>query len=328
MFIIDREENGKYELVPRRAEDVIQKLEPGVYSLNVMRTFEGVSVSLTENRRYKDSKIINVGTFKEASEHIDFFLNKESKKIRKEMGMMNKLALIFNGGPGTGKTFLAGQLMEKLVKEENAICIVSKGMVPYIELHAIIDNIRLEDKDRMIGILLDEYEKNSSSSELEMLSFLDGTNSRENIILIATVNSTKTLPDTIVERIGRIEKVYNFDENNEAMLLAMVESVTPNKYVDIIDKEEILNEIKFFKATPTIDFISVLVRNKIYEKITNKKAPKLKHKIENYKKKSKKIGFKQEGNNEPQPEAKSNEIMYVCSDFEETVDKFLEEEYV
>jgi SpoVK/Ycf46/Vps4 family AAA+-type ATPase len=205
---------------------------------------------------------------------------------------MHKLALIFNGGPGTGKTFLAGQIMENLVKEKNAVCIMSRGE-PVVDLHVLIDTIRIEDPDRFIGILIDEYEK-CQGNELEMLSFLDGTNSRDNLLLIATVNSTKRLPETIINRIGRIERIYNFDVDDTEVIKAMIDSVIPDKYKDKIKSEEIALEFIDYGVKPSIDFITVIVRNKIYELKSNKEAPLL---LENLKKskarrdKKKPVGF-------------------------------------
>jgi SpoVK/Ycf46/Vps4 family AAA+-type ATPase len=207
--------------------------------------------------------------------------------------MMHKMALIFNGGPGTGKTFLAGQIMEKLVKDKNAICVVAKGN-PAVDLHILIDQIRTEDPDRFIGVLLDEYEK-SSGDELNMLSFLDGTNSRDNMLLVATVNSTKRLPETIINRIGRIERVYNFDTEDTEIIKAMIESVIPDAYQKILSAEKIALEFIDYGIKPSIDFITVIVRNKIYEHKSGKDAPLL---LENAKKskdrkdkKKKVVGF-------------------------------------
>lgn len=292
MFIQQKENNNKYEVIPRKAEDVKARLEPGVYTITVVKSWNGKEIYLELNNRYKSGKEINTGVFKEAREHVDFFIDPLAFETRKELGMMDKLALIFNGGPGTGKTFLAGQIMEKLVKEKNAICILSRGE-PQIDLHILIDQIRLEDPDRFIGILIDEYEK-CHGNELDMLSFLDGTNSRNNLLLIATVNSTKRLPETIINRIGRIERVYNFDTDDSEVIKAMIESVIPDQYKDIINSDEIALEFIEYGVKPSIDFITVIIRNKIYEYKSKKEAPLL---LENIKKskarrdKKKPIGF-------------------------------------
>lgn len=301
MFIRQEENNNSFELVPQKSESVLKTLEAGVYYLKlVRRPFGGSNIYLEKNNRYKGGQIINTGVFKEARDHVDFFVDKDAYVARKELGLMNKLALIFNGGPGTGKTYLAGQLMEKLVKENNAICLMCKGE-PGVDLHSIIDGIRLEDPDRFVGILIDEYEK-SKGDELEMLSFLDGTNSRDNMLLIATVNSTKKLPETIINRIGRIERVYNFDTEDIEIIKAMINSVIPEKYKEHIQAEDIAKEFKEYNIKPSIDFITVLIRNKIYEHISGKDAPLLleniaKLKERNSKKKKNKIGFKVEGDN-------------------------------
>jgi hypothetical protein len=295
MFI--KQDNGKdkFELIPRKAADVSATLEPAVYTLKIEKSWSGITVYFERNDRYKGGVPINTGVFAEANEHFNFFISKEAEEARKDLGLMDKMALIFNGGPGTGKTFLAGQMMEKLVREKNAICIMSKGE-PSIDIHTLIDSVRLEDPNRWVGILIDEYEK-SRGNELDMLSFLDGTNSRNNVLLIATVNSTKMLPETIINRIGRIERVYNFDTEDAEVIKAMIVSVIPEKYKDKINAEEISLEFIEYGIKPSIDFITVLIRNKIYELLANPdKAPELLDGIRKQKetKKGKKrpIGFK------------------------------------
>jgi len=295
MFLVQKDKQNKYEVIPRALNDVKDKLEAGVYNIHVERSpWEGTHVYLELNTRYQKGKTINTGVFKEAREHVEFFIDPIAYDTRQELGLMHKLALIFNGGPGSGKTFLAGQLMETLVKEKNAVCIMSKGE-PKLDIHEIIDMIRIEDPNRFIGILIDEYEK-CNSGELDMLSFLDGTNSRNNVMLIATVNSTKRLPETIINRIGRIERVYNFDTEDVEVIKAMIESVIPTEYADKIKAEDVSMEFIEYGITPSIDFITVLIRNKIYEIKSGKEAPLLlenlkKSKARKDKKKKQPVGF-------------------------------------
>lgn len=293
MFLQQSENANRYEVIPRKSADVKEKLQAGMYTIEVEREWHSIHVYLQLDNRYVGGKEINTGVFKEAREHVDFFIDPITFETRNELGMMHKMALIFNGGPGTGKTFLAGQIMQKLVKEKNAICLMSKGM-PEVDWHVIIDWIRTEDPDRFIGILIDEYEK-KSGDDLEMLSFLDGTNSRNNTLVIATVNSTKKLPETILNRIGRIERVYNFDTEDTEVIKAMIESVIPDAYKDCIKAEDLSLEFIEYGIKPSIDFITVLVRNKIYEVKSGKDAPLLLENIKKSKerkdKKKKVVGF-------------------------------------
>lgn len=280
MFLLQSDKDNKYEVIPRKSSDVKAKIDPGVYNVtSITSPWEGTHVWLTLNTRYKKGKEINTGVFKEAKEHVEFFIDPLAYESRTELGLMHKLALIFNGGPGTGKTYLAGQLMEKLVREKDAICIMSKGE-PVVKIHEIIDWIRTEDPDRFIGVVIDEYEK-SKGEDLDMLSFLDGTNSRDNMLLIATVNSTKRLPETIINRIGRIERVYNFDTEDTEVIKAMIESVIPTAYAETIKAEDLALEFIEYGIKPSIDFITVLVRNKVYELKSGKDSPLL---LENLKK--------------------------------------------
>ena len=273
MFLKTKKDDN-YRVKPGKTQDVIGNIEAGVYSLEINHSMFGTDVFLQKTTRYKNGTILDSGTFKEAKEHIEDFLSPQMYEIRNAMGNMHKIGLIFNGKPGTGKTYLAGQLAEKMVTENNALCIFSVGE-PKIGLANFIDSVREEDPDRLIVLIIDEYEKRNSG-EIDIMSFLDGGESRNNVIVIATVNSTNKLPDTIINRVGRIEKVYNFDEVDLTIITKTVESVIPEKYKDFINAKELAQEVlNGTEEDKRIDNISVRVRNTIFGKLTGRNIRKV-----------------------------------------------------
>lgn len=269
MFLKTKKDDN-YRVIPGKTQDVIGNIEAGVYSLEINHSMFGTDVFLQKTTRYKNGTILDSGTFKEAKEHIEDFLSPQMYEIRNAMGNMHKIGLIFNGKPGTGKTYLAGQLAEKMVTENNALCIFSVGE-PKVTLSNFIDNVREEDPDRLIVLVIDEYEKRNSG-EIDIMSFLDGSESRSNVIVIATVNSTTRLPDTLTNRVGRIEKIYNFDEVDLEVITRTVESVIPEKYKEHINAKEFAKKILTGNDEDRrIDNIAVQIRNMIFAKITGKK---------------------------------------------------------
>ena len=270
MFIKDQDKE-KYRIVDGKAEQVVPNVKPGLYTLSVNRSMFGSSVTIERNTRYKDTEIIQEGVYKEICDYLDNFVSTDMYEIRKEMGMMHKLGLIFNGGIGTGKTYLAGQLGEKLAKEKNALVLMTRGE-PDIELAKLIDMLRTEDPDRLIVLIMDEYEKHNAG-ESDMLHFLDGKDSRNNVIVIATVNSTKGIPDTIRNRKGRIEKVFEFRLKNRSVVRRIIESVIPKKYSNIIAVDSLVDRAMKDDKLLRIDNLTIEIRDMIFREI-RKKAKK------------------------------------------------------
>lgn len=267
-MFIKRNEN-RFQVESGKASDVVSNVNAGVYTIEIKKSFFGTRIFLQKTERYKNSNILDSGTFKEVKEHIEDFLSPEMYDIRKEMGHMNKLGLIFNGNPGTGKTYLAGQLAEKLADEKDALTIFSVGE-PDLELASFIDTLREENPDRLVVVIIDEYEKRNKGG-LDIMSFLDGGESRDNVIVIATVNSTSRLPDTILNRVGRIEKVYNFDKVDIEIVTKTVESVVPEKYKKHVDVKKFAKKILAgTEEDRRIDNIAVQIRNMIYSSLTGR----------------------------------------------------------
>ena len=194
MFLFDKEKNpNKFVLVPGQETETQDKLEAGVYNLVLSSTgpMSPPQLSFEKSDKYENGMNIEGGVFTKAHETFNRFVLPEMYKARVEMGMMHKLGVIFDGKPGTGKTFLAGQIAERFAKEHNAIGIISTQHK--IDYPGIIDSIREFDKDRLIVLVMDEFEKSSARHYSDMLSFLDGSESRNNVIVIATINTTKTI---------------------------------------------------------------------------------------------------------------------------------------
>jgi len=142
-------------------------------------------------------------------------------------------------------------------------------------LAKLIDSLREEEPDRLIILIIDEYEKRRHG-EVDVMSFLDGANSRSNVIVIATVNSTRKLPETITNRVGRIEKIYNFDEVDVSVITKTIESVIPKKYAKLLNLKTLVERvIKGSDEDRRIDNIAMMVRNAIFNKLEGRKEEPL-----------------------------------------------------
>jgi len=284
-MFIKREDKNDYLLTDGNTKNVSNYLDPGVYDMGIKIGFD-TSIFFKKNEMYKKGSTISNGVHKEIKKYFDNFMSKEMDEARNEMNMLTKVGLIFTGDPGTGKTFLAGQIAQKLSEEKKAVSIIGTNNYSILKMHNLIDDIRKEDSNKWIVLILDEFEKVMNNFEdTNFLSFLDGNNSRKNVITIAIVNSTKKLPDFLIKRPGRFEKIFNFKTEDANTLNGIIETIIPNKFKSKITKENIISELKSNKArlgesqVPiTVDSIRLKIRDKITELIRNEKnklAPKV-----------------------------------------------------
>ena len=257
-------EDSKYRLIEANSDNLIENLSAGTYTVELKQGFFSSSLYLDPvGDKYKKGMMINEGIFKKIHEDVNAFLSEEMTLARESLCMMNKSGIMFEGAPGTGKTFLAGQIGEQLVQERNAVCLITTN--PNLDFAAIIDIIRQKSPDRFVVLIIDEFEKNYKSSNTSLLSFLDGTESRDNVLVIATVNNMRNLPNYITERPGRFEKIYRFKMTDETILKPLLISIIPTKYREALDTEigRLVEKLKKEKEI-TIDSIRMYVRDLIY----------------------------------------------------------------
>jgi len=278
MFLFDKSKDpDKFVLMPGQMNETKEKLEAGVYNLNLIP--QGMSeplISFEKTTKYEGGMIIKGGVFDEAHASLDKFAEPEMYEARNDMGMMHKVGVIFDGKPGTGKTFLAGQVCERFAREHNAIGIIStQHKLPYPE---IIDSIREFDKDRLIVLVMDEFEKSNARHYTSMLSFLDGSDSRDNIIVIATINDISDMPSYLKDRPGRFENILKFRSDDKLILKSIVTQCIPEKYKKDFNVDTLVTQfttksnaerfgLKNERDDFTVDRLRVVIRDLIAGKI-------------------------------------------------------------
>lgn len=254
MFI---QNEDKLFLVPFNGDKAIKALDSGVYNLEIDgNPFTGDMFIFEKTEMYENTTIINEGVFKKATDHIDDFFSEANDIVHKEMGLRKKSAVFYSGYPGTGKTFLAGQLANRIAKQYNAVGIIANKTIS--DFGRFIDGIRMNDPDRNIVLVIDEFDKTYDQGDMKhMLSFLDGKDSKSNVYIIFTMNKDGHIPPVLKERVGRIEQTFKFKPNEKSVLKVMISNVVPKSYKDKIDPSAVANTILMDEGVEhiTIDLV-------------------------------------------------------------------------
>lgn len=256
MFI--REEDKKYKVLFTDGSKIEKTLKPGVYSLSVEETFFGENYYLEEVTTFKGKKMINAGIYKDINDIINIHLSPAMSEAKTILNLRNKLGLMFNGVPGTGKTFTAGLIGQRIVDELDGYCIITK-VVKGKRDKTIINKFRTFT-DKPIVYIYDEFEKSFNRHDSETLSFLDGVDSPENIVNIATVNKISDLPDFVINRPGRFEKVIEFRADDKTIIRAIINSIVPKKYNNELFLNKVIKKVEK-SSNKTVDKVLIIIRD-------------------------------------------------------------------
>ena len=138
------------------------------------------------------------------SEFESFWKRKKEYDLRNEP---HKRGYLLCGPPGSGKTCIVRLMMEQFVADGNIVFLLT---------HVPIDGIKafkeVEPKRKMMLVIEDvdallKYE----DDEQALLQLLDGGIQHSNTVIITTTNYPEKLPDRIINRPSRIDRVVEID---------------------------------------------------------------------------------------------------------------------
>lgn len=159
------------------------------------------------------------GPFAEIENEIKTFVDK--KDFYKKKNLMYKRGILLYGPPGNGKTVFIRKVIEKIVPKD-AITIMVRDDLPE---PAFLDKIRHSLGDRLKVFIFEELAITAKREHLaeSLLNFLDGCDSLDGSLILATTNYPEKLPGNIVDRPSRIDTVLeigNPKEESRARLIS------------------------------------------------------------------------------------------------------------
>mgnify|MGYP004004667025 FL=1 len=182
----------------RPTSQTAPKLPPGLYSVNEDQQglyFKKNDIDMSELIRFDDSM---------ANTIIDeFALFWTKKELYQERGEIHKRGFMLWGPPGGGKTSTVSFIMKDFINDGNVIFKFSGNLM------GMIQNFRHIEPNRKVMIIMEDVDAYivDSYAEQAVLDMLDGTVQHSNTIIIATTNYPERLPDRIINRPSRFDRV-------------------------------------------------------------------------------------------------------------------------
>lgn len=206
------------------------------------------SIKSFVERRGFDTLFFNGNIHEEIREHVDNW--EKSAATFKERGLTHKTGILVYGKAGTGKSTLARALASELNYNLISIDTSTFDDINLIELTNAINNdnmkaiIFIDEIDAIFKSRDDDDTTDVQKARVnKLLTFLDGVNSPNNCIFLATTNYYNKL-DAAVKRKGRFDKIIELTDINKDTAAKMCKSFglsnnSTEKIINSYKKDEI-----------------------------------------------------------------------------------------
>lgn len=185
------------------------------------------SVKSYIDKRSFDTMFFNGNIKEEILDHIDNW--EKSEDIFQSRGLTHKTGILVYGAPGTGKSTLAKALASELDYSLISIDTSTFDDINLVELTNAINNdnmnvvIFIDEIDTIFKSRDEDSTDDQKARVNKLLSFLDGVNSPNHAIFVATTNYFDRL-DAAVKRKGRFDKVIELTDINKDTAKKMCKS--------------------------------------------------------------------------------------------------------
>lgn len=169
-------------------------LPPGVYVVQSM--MDGVHFCPT-NMKSDDLLRFEDPTHSTIISEIDDFWSRKEKYSK--MGFLHNRALLMYGPPGSGKSCISKIVIDDVVKRGNIVI----NTTNLYDLVGGLKALREIESDRQILVLMEDLD--GLGGEAKLLSLLDGEDTVDNIMYLATTNYIERLPPRVL-RPGRFDR--------------------------------------------------------------------------------------------------------------------------
>lgn len=172
------------------------------------------------------------GPFALLEQEIKRFIDTRDYFIEKKL--IHKRGILLYGSPGNGKTVFIHRVIEEIIPEDS-ITIMVRHDLPET---AFLDKIRFSLHDRLKVFIFEELAITAHREQQAeaLLNFLDGCDSIDGSLILATTNYPERLPGNIVDRPSRIDTVIEIGNPEEKEVGVLIKFFT--------DREATAEQIK------------------------------------------------------------------------------------
>lgn len=193
----------------------------------------------------------------------------------KQYKMKHKRGILFMGPPGTGKTSVINLLVSSLIDNDGLVFYIDNHNELFWYIEFIQNHLRLIEPDRPIITVIEDIDKFMDGGGIEsaLLNFLDGNDSVDHQITIATTNRLSNLNDLLL-RPSRFDWHIKVDKPNEEVREAFLinkglDKETAHKWAADTDNYSIAELKELFCSVILLDIEYDVAKTKIKDQADN-----------------------------------------------------------
>lgn len=256
--------------------EIHNKMPPGIYDIefdqyNQFKNF-------LEMKLPKVFPLMPSDELSNIQDYTTTFLSDEYKEFCKNTKIHRKTGILLYGLPGIGKSNYFSHIMKNALENNNAVIFNINSFLKLSKIGEQLQKLR-NIQDELFIVLLEEIDElfTMNSAEGILKNLMDGIDSINNILFLASTNYIESVPKSLKERPSRFKKVLNIEQSSDTEKVK--EWLTKTYKIFIPDIKE--NECE-----------------DLHEKCLNKSIDEIKHILIDYKmgitkvEKKRKIGFK------------------------------------
>lgn len=176
-----------------------------------------------------------------------------------------KRGIILHGHPGCGKTSLIYLLIEE-IKKRNGMSIYFDAPENWVEIAKLIRKV---EKERPLLCIIEDIDLViAKHGEEPFLNFLDGLNSINNVVYVATTNNIEKIPDRIKDRPSRFDKKYEIKKPTENDRMLYFETKLLSEDKKKYDLKKLVKDTNNFTMAHIKEvFISLYILDNPYDEV-------------------------------------------------------------
>lgn len=205
--------------------------------LHVLPPKDGISVHVWGGYDFelevitKEEMILDTNIKEDILNQIYMFF--ENKDLYKKLGVPYRRGFLFVGTPGNGKTMMIRHIIRKCHEkyEAKAWVLNMHRRVDETDLSDLIKEASKTQDNHIPGIIfledIDSLTKESMITRSGLLNLLDGIETKDGLLIVATTNNPGDIDPALVHRPSRFDRVWHFELPNLDLRYQYIQRVFP-----------------------------------------------------------------------------------------------------